>query len=409
MAIRNIFLFLLLPIVIGVFNIFINPFDQWPIPRLGNINDKITETRWDPLIKSYQVKRGSYDSVILGSSRAAITLSPRHPAFASDSTYNYGLSGAGIYFQYLALQHAIATQPIKKIIITPDFFGFNAYLALNQPGLYGQSDVVDVMTEKSGAAKIGQATQAISNTFANNLGWRGTNSSLRTLIAQNQKTVYIDDRGFWNRFGTKDRNFTAQFDRTERTFLTVLLFPFPARQYAFSDVSHGYDSFVIYRNMLMLAQQHHIQVTLIVLPIPARDMVALQLLEQWPNYVRWKKMLVEINESVANDTQSSPFAVWDFEDINNEIESDHVADLKPFFFEPFHPTPLVGERILNRVFIDCAALTCWPGQQLSSTNVSASLATMENGLLSYKTSHPQQMSALMENINKTAAYRSGKE
>jgi len=240
------------------------------------------------------------------------------------------------------------------------------------------------------------------------LGWRGTNSSLRTLISQEQKTVYIDRQGYWNRFGTKDRNFAAQYDRTERVFLTELLFHSPEKKYAFNDTNSGYDSFVIYQKMLMLAHQHNIQVHIIILPTPARDLLALQILGQWSNYIHWKKMLVDINESTASDIQASPFPVWDFETINN-IESDHIEDLKPFFFEPFHPTPLVGGRILEQVFGNCTTPSCWPGQLLTSGNVSLSLTTMDEEFASYRSQHPQQLASLMENINKTNAYRNTKE
>jgi hypothetical protein len=402
---RNSIFFLLLPALIGTFNVLVNPFDQWNIPRVASINDKITETRWDTLIKSCQIRHGSYDTVILGSSRAAIALSPQHPAFATHSVYNYGLSGAGIYLQFLALQHAVATQPITRIIITPDFFGFNANLALNQPSAHEQADLIDLMSQP-GLTHPGILPSTFSNTFANTLGWRGTNSSLRTLIAQNQKTAYIDRQGHWNRFGTKDRNFIAQFDRTEKIFLTELLFPSPNRQYAFEDARTGYNSFEIYRQMLELAYQHHLGTSIVILPTPSRDLLALQKLGQWQNYRLWKTRLVQINESVATGYPTSPFAIWDFEAPDSRIESDHLADLKPYFYEPFHPTSLVGDRILNRIFMDCSQVTCWPGHMLDSGNVASTLSELDQYLTAYALYYPQQITSLDNNIDKTAAYRS---
>jgi hypothetical protein len=398
MKLRIIFYLALLPILIGAFTIAINPFDQWNIPRMIGLNDKITETRWDILIKSRQSQHRAYDTVILGSSRAAVTFSPNHAAFQEKSVYNYGLSGAGIQLQYLTLQQALATMPLENIIITPDFFGFNAYLKLNQPDRNGHDEVEKLFGF--------YPQQYISDTFANTFGWRGINSSLRTLIAQNQKTVYIDDQGYWNRFGSKDRNFIAQFDRTEQVFLTELLFPSPARQYAFDDPLTGYNSFDVYRQILELAYQHHLGTSIVILPTPSRDLLALQKLGQWQNYHIWKTRLVQINESVATEYHASPFAIWDFEAPDGRIESDHLADLKPYFYEPFHPTPLVGNRILNRIFMDCSQVTCWPGRTLDSGNVASALSELNQYLTSYALHYPQQVASLNNNIDKTAGFRS---
>ena len=105
--------------------------------------------------------------------------------------------------------------------------------------------------------------------------------------------------------------------------------------------------------------------------------------------------------------QTAPFPLWNFEIANTNIDTDNLADLKPYYFEPFHPTALTGDQVLNRVFMDCTRVKCWPGEQLDTRNVVSSLARLDSDLAAFRAQYPKQLVSLTENINKTNTYRNG--
>lgn len=401
---RKLCYLLVLPVLISGFNMLVNPYDQWPLPRIDNFNDKITETSWDPFIKNYQIQRNRYDTLILGSSRAAIALDHQHQAFSEQNVYNFGLSGAGITLQSLSLKQAATQQPIKHVILATDFFGFNAHSKLNQPALHGHKGVERLFNRSSLTDHILGSTQVLGDTFSNTLGWRGTNSSIRTLITQNTKTVYIDSQGQWRRFGTKSRNYQKQYKRTEQVFLTDLLFPLPRKEFSFTDTNTGFNSFTIYRQLLTFAHDHDIKLTIIILPTPLRDLFALKAMGLWPHYKQWKKQIVSLNNEVAYSNKHKAFDIWDFEDSQDHIASDSLTNLKPYFHEPFHPTPLVGEQILNRVFLDCDQYTCWPGVRLTTQTVNDALFSLEHAIDIFPQQFPQQHKDVNQNIQKAMSY-----
>jgi len=114
------------PLALAAAIVLVDPYYVFGTPDIPGIN--VVRPRYEnllPAAKPYQVRRIRPDAVILGSSRAETGLDPRHPGWAGNNVFNFGLPGATSYEVMLAFLHAQASAPLKQAVVGLDFFGFN--------------------------------------------------------------------------------------------------------------------------------------------------------------------------------------------------------------------------------------------------------------------------------------------
>ena len=75
-------------------------------------------------IKSYQVEKQSFESLIIGNSRVELGL-PKSHSFYLGKVFNMGLPGAGVMMQYDFGWHAIkSTGSVRQVLVAVDFLDF---------------------------------------------------------------------------------------------------------------------------------------------------------------------------------------------------------------------------------------------------------------------------------------------
>lgn len=79
--------------------------------------------------KPYQVRRLKPQAVALGSSRVEVGIDPRHPGWAGQPVFNFGVPASTSYEIMLAFLHAQQVAPLKQAVVGLDFFGFNAFFS----------------------------------------------------------------------------------------------------------------------------------------------------------------------------------------------------------------------------------------------------------------------------------------
>jgi hypothetical protein len=107
------------------FNAVVDPFGvihQWKSASKGDLRQCAYEQR--RTVKALQIFSGTWDELIIGSSREEWGIDPDHPIFDGTKTYNAALPGA-TYEEYAALiRFAAQNQPIERVLIDLDPMAF---------------------------------------------------------------------------------------------------------------------------------------------------------------------------------------------------------------------------------------------------------------------------------------------
>ncbi|WP_094672521.1 hypothetical protein [Hydrocoleum sp. CS-953] len=118
-------------VTVGVFNIFVDPYDVFNTPNFLGINHlKPRKDNTDRLNKAIDIIRIKPVTVLIGSSITKQGLDPNHPAFNNEQpVYNLGLNSANIYELRPYIEHVFANQKeLDLIILGLDFFMFDTLL-----------------------------------------------------------------------------------------------------------------------------------------------------------------------------------------------------------------------------------------------------------------------------------------
>ena len=80
------------------------------------------------LLKAYEARRAQPESIVLGTSRVHLGISPRHPGWASryERRYNLAFDGATTKEMYAYLKHADAAGNLRHVMLGLDTYHLNA-------------------------------------------------------------------------------------------------------------------------------------------------------------------------------------------------------------------------------------------------------------------------------------------
>jgi hypothetical protein len=106
--------------VTAVFNRVVDPFQYFGYPRIEGVNAIKTQLRFfEREVKPVVLRRERPESVIIGSSVAAIGFEPLHPLLNPEGrvkSYNFALAGAPWEETYCALEYVLARTTPKRIV-----------------------------------------------------------------------------------------------------------------------------------------------------------------------------------------------------------------------------------------------------------------------------------------------------
>lgn len=128
---RYLILLCLMPVLLACgfagFNWFMDPFGIYNPPVVAGLNDVHPATATHGFLHKVEaVKRLRPDAVITGTSRAETCLDPRPEFFQGLTPYNLALPSASVAEQRMLLEFAHSVRPLKRAVITLDFFAFDA-------------------------------------------------------------------------------------------------------------------------------------------------------------------------------------------------------------------------------------------------------------------------------------------
>ncbi len=316
------------------------------------------------------------DVLFMGSSRVALGFSAQSAQayFPQQRIYNLGLLGITSYELLRYFQHANSVSSLKHVIIGLDFLQFNANQA-------PRPDFVEQRLAVNAQNKINTST------------YRGdylpTLFSLNAVVAAIKEISGLakpNDLYFTNGFRVEPLNGGGvnYFIINETSYINGVYSNFAFR-------NSQMDTFACFKQLLELAYKNKIQLHLFIPPAHARQWEAIYGAGLWQTWEEWKRQLVALNESAAQQYHTQPFELLDFSGYSRystESVPREAGKTMRWYADSAHFLPEIGELILQRLFNPQAKTESNFGVALTSATVEQNLTTIRADRVRYITTHP---------------------
>jgi len=343
-ALTALFLFLLV-----LFNLLIDPFNSFQLFNFNLIKIKPFLSSKERISKALTVKNLEFENLIMGSSTAEFGIRPDHPGWQGKKTYNYAIGGPNIYEIFRYLQHATATNTLKKVVIPLDFFSFNTNWF---PTIFKEErlSITETMEPNPRYYKDIFLALSIDSTI----------SSLLTLLNFNKPTAFKQN-GFvdWplrrtlNYEGDQHRIFQGTIG-----FVKTLLLPAPNHRFDFKPIDEdGFyfkmvgnrSTLAIFSELIKFSAAHKIETHIILPPIHEKQIELIYASGLGEKYEFWKNSLREI---ICKSNNTMAF-LWEFDGkhfitTESELGPNDKGEMK-YFYDSHHYKPIVGDMMLEKI------------------------------------------------------------
>lgn len=325
------------------------------------------------------------DVLILGNSRADVGFDPANPALAALGTrrYNLAVPGQSIAAQAAAFDALAERSAIRTVVLGIDFQDFVINAAPADDA--GESDTPDL----DGLRRRERAKALFT--------MAGTRDSILTLALPQMsypRTIRAD--GFNPmldyRAIAQSSGYQVMFEQRLREAAGMYagsrlgLFPSGAEDSA---------EFAALRRILRVARRHQARVIVATYPYHAQYLVLFRQLGLWPEFERWKRLLVEtIERESAEGAGSSDIELWDFAAYTRyttlPIARQPADGAGQWYWEAGHFKSELGDLLLAEMFrpSPAAARANELGIRLTSHNLAERLAEERSAGDAFARSNP---------------------
>jgi hypothetical protein len=342
----------LLTLLIAALNFIVNPLGIYRGPVIAGFNDvHPATTAFERLHKAEREKQLKPDVVVTGTSRADSGMDPREEFFPGSVSYNYGLSASSVREQRAVLEYCQRVHPLKKLVLTLDFFAFNAKHLDNRA---------------FEPARLSPEALAPTTAFFNTYGTIVSLDILLASIKHLQALRHIERHGYILPNGRKDDADIA-YDIAQNGIRQRFGLSADARAAENFDDSAGFDdfsfaysdkpgdtSFQHFAAMLDFARQNNIEVVMFISPTHWDPPDGHAPTERELQQKEWRKRLVEIDKRNARRYGAAPYPLWDF-DTPNSLTLEPVPEQNSkrkdmrWFWDAGHYRKELGDIILRRI------------------------------------------------------------
>lgn len=376
-------------------NLLVDPYDLFGIMSLDGFNARKTEVSSHiRLSKAKAVKKIKPRSIILGSSRAEVGLDPDHLGWKHKPVYNLGLSGTNIYETMRYFQHAYAVNRLNQVVLSVDFFMFNAYQK-NQPDF----DEMRMVATPDGKVNVNVKNEAIPVL----LSIDSLIASYNTVRKQEQKNAVSKNNGqlepekIFNDVVMNGGHRKA-FLKNERFYTKKNYFPDRDNRFSFNDKTNANSTMEHFRLIAKTSYQKGIDLRILISPCHARQLEVIAAVGLWSRFEEWKKYLVRINEEEALTSGRKSFPVWDFSGYNSYTMEkvpqlgDNTTQMD-WYVESSHYNKDLGDLVLSEVLNDAEENSdnVYIGVKLTMDNIDRHMAKLRNDRIKYRKSNPEDI------------------
>lgn len=393
------------------FNGLVDPIRLFAAPEFKGFNYfKPTFFNKHIVSKPYTVSRLRPDGIILGTSRAGASLSTNHPAWDNYRAYNFSIAGSTAMVQWWNFQHANAQTPLRRVLLSLDFFMFNA--CRDQTAEQPFREYRQRLARGDGSINLGYPKRYLVDHLVELTSLNASRASWQTwqmqplFSQQGHGLLHLYEDGYWQRFPAKHVERRKGFRLIERQYMSDSWFPKPANCYSLE--KDGKKTQLDYLQQLL--QQAYFQGTEVILyfsPFHARLAEAMDAMGLWEQFEQLKREVLVLNLSLAKQENHEAYPLWDFSGYTT-INVEEVPALNSpdqtmkYYQDGSHATRLTGMLVQDVVFGFDAAATRIPDDvavQLSAQNIESHLHQTRELREQYRLDHPEDI----KEVNRLAA------
>ncbi|WP_144054055.1 hypothetical protein [Baaleninema simplex] len=379
---------------LACFNFVIDPQHLFRAVKIERFNQEKYQVSEPVLrtVKSLDLERGNYDTLILGTSRTHNGIDPRHPIFEGSSAYNAALEGSHIYEIREVLRFAIAHQSLNTVILGLDMGSFSINW---KPGEdFSKSRFVD---------------RNVYLTYLDRLISRHTTIDSLKTIAKNaidyEQDIIETDRGFKQR-QPKSINARKLF-REELNYSLAGVEETDVSIPAFSE-----DTLYVLRDIIADCREHNIELKVFISPVHARQLEKMRELGRYKDFENWKRELVAIvEEDARRHSQNSRIPLWDFSGYNSitteAVPPENSSEQMRWYLEASHYKKELGDVILEAIADDSPRSDRLPadfGVLLTGDSLESHLASIRTAGDRYRQAYPHEVAEVARAVRDALGY-----
>ncbi|HEY9647433.1 MAG TPA: hypothetical protein V6C88_13730 [Chroococcidiopsis sp.] len=358
-------------VVVGAFNIAIDPYGAFNSPAIAGINQaKPEKFKQDMLVKAIEVTQKHPDLILLGSSRVQWGIDPHYPGFSeARSPYNLALQGVNMGEMRHYFDHALTNQPaLKQVIIGLDELMFSEF-NVDRPGFE--------------PSRLSQRFLPVQDWLNMTLSIDALQASQRTLETNRDRPSAVDVGEFRVAppifvDGMLALSHSEPNPPSAAEFISNLSNRLrPDRSDGrYSDYRVAAEQMDHFRYIVETCRQRGIELKVFISPEHAMLFDAMNHYRFGSDIEQWKRELVKITP------------VWDFSGYNS-ITTETPRRQMTYYLDSSHYSPTTGRLILDRMFAKTSdAIPSDFGVLLTPSTIEAHLASVRAARDRWAAQHP---------------------
>lgn len=343
-------------LVLGI-TFVIDPYAITGAPKFANFNQyKGDINDYTRLTKKYQPLSATYDTLVIGNSRAEMGIDPAHQCFihAEMAVYNLAMPGAGVRKQVEYALNLIYQQPVERVYLSVDFIDFIS----DEPTRAQPMPLRELTTGELKYLPSGEKNSDYWRTYLLDyyralFSLDALVSSAETVVWQSDTTTDRDTNGFnpARDFATLVRyeGARALYDQKMVSLEKRFSFDWYLRD-ANNQIHSSFDDL---SEFLQIARARNIEVVLFTHPFHTTYWELLEGRGLMPLYQQWTVAIAEL----AAGQQPQEVELWDFSG-----DSPYIHEVFPapgelsgplqWFWEPAHYRKELGDLMVDAMLSD---------------------------------------------------------
>lgn len=329
--------------IAGIFNILMDPYLLFNAPRQAGLNArKPASEDQQYFIKAYEVLREKPRTVILGSSNVALGFDAQSSAWPVEDrpVYNLGLANSTTLIAFRYLQHVIAQQDVRLVVLALEFRDFlRSSRKASRPNYEARLTV-----SRDGSPTRGLDHQRLYDTLFATLSLDASLDSIDTLTGNfsGDSSDVVD--GSW------DYRFYRHLTQELGSYPLMVLGDYDYSFY-YHDARPDPQVMDTVRDILQLCRQKGTDIIVVLDPSHADELELFDHAGKWEALEAWKRGLTAL---VAQSIEGNNHRVelWDFYGYDpystEPIPLRHTA--LQWFWTPSHYTHALSDIMLRRIF-----------------------------------------------------------
>jgi hypothetical protein len=370
-------------LMVALFNYRVDPYAMYQY-RQANADwlSRIDPSLYLRITKPWNVVQMKPTAIVVGSSRSA-SVSPTHPSWPQNGSYNLSVPGLTLYEMLRFIEHAQANGPLSKLMIGLDFEGFIYSEPQFQVG-FEESRMASNADDLASVHFIWRLVSDMGNTL---LSIQGITQSVIALTG----TAKVGRRYFPD--GTWE--FTHSNFIGRNGFISVGKAAVSGQRKTQLDMDKNLE---IFADILRFAHRERIETRLFITPEHIFIVDLWWRLGHGDLWMDFHRRLLAVNNAVAVEMGVEPFPVFGFNHVRGMVDEPIRSardSRQSAFTDGEHFRLAVGKRIMDGVWTEGDGL----GTKLDTDSVEVYLSEVDQLRQEFESANTQLTTVLRRNIS----------